>query len=1137
MAYNEKASLKGGGKSKRVSMEIVADGTQANENPAAWYRGLGCITANNSSRLLLDYKVEHPKEYEEMMRLLFQKDYGVGLRHIKIELGADINSSSGTEPATKRSMEEPADVTRGAGFQFAADAKAINPEITLDILRWGEPGWVTKAFAYSQQQGFEARYAWYRDTLIEAYRVYGLRFDFISADANETDTADETWILYLRGRLDQEKDAPYDFQKIKLIASDEVGTRNIAAQMVENYKLRNAVDVIGLHYNTYGDSYTNLLNEAYGKEIWYSEGAAPCNLSHLTVHADGCGLTGKNGAIDVANRIINSYYNGKMCMYEFQPAIASYYDGSCYAPKHLICAWEPWSGNYRLDSGFWMAMHFNRFTPKGWMYVNGACYGDGEENHSITNTSNNFMTLVSPDRSEMTMHFTNEDTEPRVYSVLVKDMAFDSKVLSTVITSGPNPGQKYNENWFVRGKAIRPSHRTGETYLIKVPPQSIMTVTTLDTEWVSGVDTFHKNPPKSERLALPYADSFRYRPEELMVRGCSPRYMTDQGGAFELIHSDQDGDIVCQRITKNTRPTNWRFRGTPEPITCLGDDRWRSYSAEVDVRLDNLHYDNYAGLGIRYNSSVTCEVTSRCGYSAMLYGDGSWKLLDLDSVAAEGKVRMIQTKEWNRLKLLVLGDSILFFINGNMITSYRPQCIVNSGRVSLLSAYEMNTFRNLKVDPMPILPLYVRRVDCFSEGIFYNESWEVCPTEKYTFYNRTSMKALDNAAFSCKFTGTGIAVIGTAQDALFEVTVDDTPMYTDHFVSYCAPRQACIVIDQLPPGEHTLYVNLISGEFKLDVLEIPDNHVLMPDILTVTQTALAAAEKREQELYQQRLAQEQAARKAARTLEQVVESLADEPVHEEAAPKAAVPEEKPAAPAPTPTPAPEKPAEDKPETPQTSQTLAEAFEKDEDYSALLKDVLSTEFTEDEMHTDAIEAPDWNMIDTVELDTEEIENELKRLYPEEEEIIPEFADLTTPILSSELEHLKEEASRKTETAPEPTEASAPVPEKTAPIVQTEETAAAAETQTEPEAESEEEAVAPNTDASAEIITETVNETVQNPEDVYRSVTEQMTAEEPEPAVKPTPAPEVKSIPLMPLAPEESEDSPVFRPDFNIDIDIF
>mgnify|MGYP001171205623 CR=1 FL=1 len=1046
MAYNERMS-----KSKRVSMEIVADGMQANENPAAWYRGLGCITANNSSRLLLDYKTQHPKEYEEMMRLLFQKDYGVCLRHIKIELGADVNSSSGTEPATKRSMEEPADVTRGASFQFAADAKAINPDITLDLLRWGEPAWVTRAFSFSQQQGFEARYSWYRDTLLEAYHVYGLKFDFISADSNETDTADETWILYLRGRLDMEQNTPYDFQKIKLVASDEMGTRNIAAQMVENFKLRNAVDVIGLHYNTYGDSYTNLLNEAYGKEIWYSEGIAPCNLSHLTVQADGCGIAGKDGAIDVANRIINSYYNGKMCMYEFLPAVAAYYDGSCYAPKHLICANEPWSGNYRLDSGFWMAMHWGRFSPKGWMFVNGACYGDGEENHYITNTSNNFMTLVSPDRSEMTMHFTNEDTEPRVYSVLVKDMAFDNKILSTVITSGPKQGEKYDANWFVRGKAIRPSHRAGETYLIKVPPQSIMTVTTLDTEWVAGTETFQKNPPKSERLALPYTDSFNYRPDELMVRGCSPRYTTDQGGAFELVHSDQDGDIICQRITKGNIPTNWRLRGTPEPITSLGDDRWRSYSAEIDVRLDNLNPDNYAGLGIRYNSAVSCEVTSRCGYSAIVYANGTWKLLDMDSVAAEGRLKRIPGRDWHRLKLLVLGDSILFFMDGNMVSSYRPQCIVNSGRVSILSAYEMNTFKNLEVTPMPILPLYVRRCDCFTEGIFYNEFWEVGASEKYTFYNRTSMKALENAAFSCKFTGTGISVIGTAEDAIFNVTIDGETVYNEHFVSYCGPRQACFVIEQLPPGEHTMYVNLVSGDFKLDVLEIPENHVMMPDILVVTPAALAAAEKREEELYQMRLAKEQAAREAARTLEQAVESLSDEPYHYE------------------------EEIESDSNVENTENTPVDHSESE------IEEVDTTEYKNVDPATEPVHG-ETNI---------ESEEEKVQESTETEEVIPEFASLITPVLNEKEAEIMESENKKSESSA-----------KISPL---------------------------QADVSAETVTSDAAEIAN---EVYKSVTQQSEAA----TGKPTPLPQAKDEPRVPSILIEPDESPSFRPDFNIDIDI-
>lgn len=833
-------------------MEIIADGTQANENPAASYRGFGCVTGNNSSRLLLDYKVEHPQAYEEIMRLLFQKDYGVGLTHIKIELGADVNSSSGTEPCTKRSANEPADVTRGAGFQFAADAKAINPDITVDFLRWGEPNWVTSAFSISQEHGLNARYRWYKETLDAAYAVYGLKFDYISADQNETDTPDEAWILYLRYRLDHETNAPYDYSKIKIIASDEVGTRNIAEQMVDNSALRNAVDVIGLHYTTFGDSYTNLLNEAYGKEIWYSEGIAPCNVPELTVQADESGLVGKNGPIDVANRIINSYYNGKMVMYEFQPAVASYYDGSCYAPKQLIRAWEPWSGYYVIDIGFWMALHFSRFSQKGWMYVNGACYGDGEEDHAITNTTSNVMTLTSPERTELSMFFTNESDEVRIYSVQIKDMAFEPGVLSSVVTKGPSGRQAYDANWFQKGKNFRPIRNHRDTYLIKVPPHSIMTVTTLDTSWVNGVNTFPAvQPPMATRLALPYHDDLKYTAEEIRVRGCAPRYMTDQGGAFELVETD-DGYAICQKITPQILPTNWRFRGTPLPLTCFGDDKWRSYSAEAEVRLANLEEHNFAGIGIRYNSAVTCEFSSMCGYTGRIYGDGSWKLMDMENVAAEGILQHIDPQEWNKLKLVVLGNSIFFFINGNFLTKYTPQCMVNSGRASLCSDYAWNMFRNIRIEPVAVQPPFVRRVDCFGDGILYNENWEIHAMESYLFYNRTSMEAKAGAEFSCSFDGTGIAIIGTAQNAEFTVLIDGHTVYENFFVPECQPRQACMVIDQLPEGMHNMRVYLTGGMFKLDVLEIPEAYPRMTDTLSVPNNirSTVAATRRQQKAAQ-----------------------------------------------------------------------------------------------------------------------------------------------------------------------------------------------------------------------------------------------------------------------------------------------
>ena len=165
--------------------QVLVDGSATNMDAGTVYGGIGVITGNNSSRLLMDYKEKNPKAYWEIMNLLFKPDYGAGLTHVKIEFGTDVNSSSGTEPSIMRSEDEEADVTRGAGFMFAADALSINPDVSVDLLRWGEPKWVTDAFSVYRENGFKARYKWYKAALDKAYDTYGVKFSHISADYNE----------------------------------------------------------------------------------------------------------------------------------------------------------------------------------------------------------------------------------------------------------------------------------------------------------------------------------------------------------------------------------------------------------------------------------------------------------------------------------------------------------------------------------------------------------------------------------------------------------------------------------------------------------------------------------------------------------------------------------------------------------------------------------------------------------------------------------------------------------------------------------------------------------------------------------------------------------------------------------------
>lgn len=122
-----------------------------------------------------------------------------------------------------------------------------------------------------------------------------------------------------------------------------------------------------------------------------------------------------------------------------------------------------------------------------------------------------------------------------------------------------------------------------------------MTVST-----VTPAVTEYKNADVSERtvLELPYADDFEYSeyPEDhLSSRGNAPRYTTDQGGAFE-VEATENGNILVQQITPELKAKEWGY--TPDPVTCLGDDRWYNYSVSADVMLSksDAPSKNYAGI-------------------------------------------------------------------------------------------------------------------------------------------------------------------------------------------------------------------------------------------------------------------------------------------------------------------------------------------------------------------------------------------------------------------------------------------------------------------------------------------------------------------------------------------------------------
>ncbi|MCM1334538.1 MAG: DUF1080 domain-containing protein [Bacteroides sp.] len=802
---------------------VSIDGDTVNMDEGTVYRGLGAVTGNNSSRLLLDYKAQNPDAYWEIMNLLFKPDYGAGLSHIKIEFGSDVNSSSGTEPSIMRSADEEADVTRGAGFIFAADALTINPDITVDLLRWGEPKWVTDAFDVSQENGFEARYKWYKAALDGAYDKYGMKFTHISADMNEADKIDTEWIIYFADRLKNENDQRYNYGEIKIIASDEVGSWKIAKEMTENEALRDAVDILAEHYNTWANESVKDLNINYGKEVWYTEGVASTNIARLAVTSNGSGLNGANGSLDVCNRIINGYYNGKMTMYEYQPAVAAYYSGAKYFPKSLLNAQNPWSGYYEADSGIWTSAHFTHFIKNGWRYVDSACYGDGKESHSITETTNNYMTVTDTETGNYTLVICNDSEEQRNYTFTLENMEKADAPVTVWETRGPDEGQDYNENYLKKLGTYRPAETDGKyAFSIEVKPYSIVTVTTLDKDGEIAVsDCKYEDAP----LDINYTDNFEYSDEFLAERGGAPLYTTDYGGAFEV--AEVDGNkVLTQKINADNKPTDWRFRGTPNPITSLGDDRWSNYSAEIDFRFDESGSgdDNYIFLGCRYLCAEINTNTAENGYELKIYPSGKWEIKANSSSVLNGNIEGFDAGAWHTVRLTADGNLLTAAIDGAKIAEYTDEkAHNNSGRVSLGSGLYNNMFDNLKVSPVGD-DHTITRIDDHDARITYTGDWDRTVPDGYVHFNRTRSKAAvneestDEKSFDFSFVGRRFALIGQTSAAEFDVYVDGELLEAVS-VSGARERQ-CYYTANVDDGSHDVRIVVKGREFAVDAIEI-----------------------------------------------------------------------------------------------------------------------------------------------------------------------------------------------------------------------------------------------------------------------------------------------------------------------------
>src|SRR5208282_1505818 len=157
------------------------------------FAGVGGVSAGASSRLLVDYP---EPQRSQILDYLFKPNYGASLQHLKVEIGGDVNSTDGTEPTFEMARGN-LNFTRGYEWWLMQQANARNPNIILDCLAWGAPGWIGNGNYYSQDM------CNYIVNFIQgAQTTCGLTFNFTGthneAAVNTTETA---WIKQLRSTL------------------------------------------------------------------------------------------------------------------------------------------------------------------------------------------------------------------------------------------------------------------------------------------------------------------------------------------------------------------------------------------------------------------------------------------------------------------------------------------------------------------------------------------------------------------------------------------------------------------------------------------------------------------------------------------------------------------------------------------------------------------------------------------------------------------------------------------------------------------------------------------------------------------------------------------------------------------------
>lgn len=97
-----------------------------------------------------------------------------------------------------------------------------------------------------------------------------------------------------------------------------------------------------------------------------------------------------------------------------------------------------------------MVQHFNWFIDHDWVYLEGACYGDGiwtDGGVAVDSSSHNYLTLKDPQTDDFTMVHANNTAHTRCYEIKLQNL----DTAGRPSTCGKQEDRNRGRNWITIG--------------------------------------------------------------------------------------------------------------------------------------------------------------------------------------------------------------------------------------------------------------------------------------------------------------------------------------------------------------------------------------------------------------------------------------------------------------------------------------------------------------------------------------------------------------------------------------------------------------------------------------------------------------------------------------------------------------